>query len=377
MFSKTRKNVCVAVAGLLAVALVGTYVHAQTQPNFPGFPATGPGGGAGSAYTPFNPLGGGGIPNPAATAGSSYYPPYPYYPQYYMDPVGSYLYGSSAVIGSFGQYQMNRESAQILHQMALQKQIETAKLMFDLEKYIKDNTPTFTENQMKTAKETLKRVLLLATPGEIWNGKAQNTLLKDLQKQHLDPKIAASKIPESTLRQLNIASGPNGSLGILRDKGHFTWPMALLDDAIVPKAERDAVESQAQQLVTKALNGAQDPVLWKDLKNEIEHIRESLVAKALNMDAGPYMQAKRFLDSFDESLAALSVPAVATAYLEYLDFIKGGRTLPELIDWLTVKGLNFAPATPGDEAAYEALYTMLANYDMMFNTQLVVGKKPQ
>ena len=45
------------------------------------------------------------------------------------------------------------------------------------------------------------------------------------------------------------------------------------------------------------------------------------------------------------------------------------------IDYMKKKGVNFAPASPGDEAAYEAVYSNLANLDMIFNTQLVSGKK--
>jgi hypothetical protein len=380
MFKNTRTHVCRGLASLVAVVLLGTCAPAWAQPTFPGFPTTPGTPGSyetgGNVYTPFNPLGGGSSFSGAGSSLPNPFPPYPWYPQYYMDPVGSYLYGSSAVIGSVGQFQMNQESAQILHQMALQKDIETKKMLFDLERYIKENTPTFTDVQMQIAKETLKRILQNATPGEIWNGKALNILLNDLKKQpDVDKVVAAGKIPESTLRQLNIASPTGASLGILKDKGRFNWPIALLDDKIVPKEQRDAVQLQAEQLVTKAFNGTLDANLYKDLKANIAMIREKLISQVLTMDTAPYLQAKNFLDNFDSALSALTQSSQAVAYLEYLNFIKGGRTMPELVTYMKNNGLIFAPASPGDEPAYDALYSSLASYDLMFNTQLLTSKK--
>jgi len=343
------------MAGVFALAVLGTAVQAQTQPTFPGFPTT-PGtsgyGSGGTVYTPFNPLGGGTTPGVGTTYPTTPgYPGYPYYPQYYMDPVGSYLYGSSAVLNSVGQFQMNQESAQVIHQLALQKQIETTKMLFDLEKYIRENTPTFTEKQMFAAKETLKRILQNATPGEVWNGRALNVLLTDLKKQpDLDKAVAAGKIPEDTLRQLNITYGANGNLGILKNKGQFSWPLALLDDKLIPKEQREDVQIQAEQLVKKALTDFQDPNLYKDLKANINSIRDKLESRVLTMDMPLYMQAKRFLDNFDDALLALSSPTMGATYMKYLEFTKGGKTLPELVNYIRTAGCPSPPPRPATRA---------------------------
>jgi hypothetical protein len=40
-----------------------------------------------------------------------------------------------------------------------------------------------------------------------------------------------------------------------------------------------------------------------------------------------------------------------------------GRTVAELVQHLSKNGLEFAPASPGDEAAYQALYQSFLAYD--------------
>ncbi len=45
-------------------------------------------------------------------------------------------------------------------------------------------------------------------------------------------------------------------------------------------------------------------------------------------------------------------------------FAAKGKTTAELVKYMSDKGLKFAPATPGDEAAYRAVHQALAIYDV-------------
>src|SRR5436853_260740 len=65
---------------------------------------------------------------------------------------------------------------------ALQDRLDTKKKKFDLEMYIKANTPTFTEEQAKVLKMTLKRIQTNSTEPEIVNGRALNLLLDDMRR---------------------------------------------------------------------------------------------------------------------------------------------------------------------------------------------------
>jgi hypothetical protein len=48
-------------------------------------------------------------------------------------------------------------------------------------------------------------------------------------------------------------------------------------------------------------------------------------------------------------------------------FAAKGKTVPELLQFMASKGLKFAPATGGDEAAYSALYNYLVSYSLQAN----------
>jgi hypothetical protein len=45
------------------------------------------------------------------------------------------------------------------------------------------------------------------------------------------------------------------------------------------------------------------------------------------------------------------------------------KTVPELIKFMADRGLQFAPAVPGDENAYQALHSALAAYDRAAQTE--------
>jgi hypothetical protein len=78
------------------------------------------------------------------------------------------------------------------------------------------------------------------------------------------------------------------------------------------------------------------------------------------MDAGDYMDAVNFVNNLNATVRALQQPGVG-GYFNGKYAIKAA-SVPQLVQFMRDKGLRFAPATPGDDAAYAALHTALANY---------------
>jgi hypothetical protein len=91
-----------------------------------------------------------------------------------------------------------------------------------------------------------------------------------------------------------------------------------------------------------------------------------------------YSESKRYLNQLGEAVKALQDPNVRN----YLNgkYAAKGKTVAELVENLTrVQGLEFAPATPGDEAAYRALYQAMHAYDTGLtqnNTQVSTPPAP-
>jgi len=259
-----------------------------------------------------------------------------------------------------------------MREQANQARIETAKKRFEYELYVKANTPTYTEIQAKIAKDTLKRIQNTSNVSEIWSGRAQKILLDDLRNKTRGKKVSVDPISlsEDVLKHLNITTKPGGNLGLLRSGGRFTWPPALAD--LLSKKEREDIETMAVQAINKATNGAEPGNLVPDLQRELEKAREMLLQKVNEIPTTQYIEAKRFSNDFDAARQALAQKD-AVKYFEFQRWASEGKTVQEIVDYMTEKGLEFAPAVQGDESAYQALNSALHAYNIAFNNQLVAA----
>ncbi len=243
---------------------------------------------------------------------------------------------------------------------ASQAKIDTAKKHFDLGLYLRINTPTYTEEQVKFAKHILKRIQT-ANASEIVSGKSLNILLDEFRK-HQGKLILADPVslPEEVLKHINVTKSI-GNLGLLRKGGQFTWPAALQD--ILDAGERQQTELQAQVLVQKAGAGTVPDKLLKHLQKNMDSAREKLTQKINDVPPVQYIEAKRFLNDFNDALLALK-SGEASSQFAFQKWIAGGKTVQELVDYMVKSGLKFAPAVSGDEASYQALHSALAPFDV-------------
>jgi hypothetical protein len=358
-----------------------------------------PGYGGGSWYGPgiSNPYGGGGYPivvggyggggggggsnpyggalvdpgNPyssalAATAGTG---SNPYSSGYSFDPYSGFLNGSANVISAFSQNMLNQERARILREMSLQAKEQTRKMRFETDKFIRDNTPTFTQEQAKIAKTTLERIRTNASPAEIESGKAVNLLLKDLARFQDKKEDITQSIDEDILKHLNITNPDGvGNLGLLRNDGQLSWPVAFLEPNL-SEDERTKIDNLAKGLYELALQGSLKKNLTRDLEERVDQLEKVLQSKFNEIPSGQFLEARRFLRELQGAVVGLQSD-LGPKYGKFLQFIRRGKTAKEVADYLTGNGLFIAPALVGDEPAYQAVFNALANYDIAANAQL-------
>jgi hypothetical protein len=288
-------------------------------------------------------------------------------PYYYESPAGGFLRGAADTLRAYGSVITSQEQARIMREAAKQARLETEKRRFDLERYIKENTPTFTEESLKLTKQVLKRVQNTSNPYEIWAGNGPNVLLDDLRK-HAGKRASLEPInlPENVVRRLNVTK-TFGNLGLLRDDGRFKWPVALQD--LVTADKQKDIEVYAETLVNKARNGKVETNVLRDLRAELDKIHDTLTKRSLDLPTPQYMEAKRFLRDFDDATRAIE-KGDAMAFFDFQNFVSKGKTVQEIADYMVSNGLRFAPATSGDEAAYQAMHSALAAYDVALNAQL-------
>jgi hypothetical protein len=396
MYQNSLRNIAMfgrAISFVPPYAL-GYNPYVNTVNISPGFgiggynPYLGAGGYGGSLYNPFLSTGYGGVGGYGAntltstgglpgTGDSSYGGGWnPYMP--YIDPYGGVLRGVADVISSEGQFMIQTEQARNIRAKWRGAQLENQKRAFDLEAYMRANTPTYAEQQERLAKDLLRRIQSTANQGEIWSGAAQNVLLRDFGR-HLGQKSDAPPIPleEEVLEKINVtANGAN--LGLLRNDGKLRWPIALTE--LASQETKKTIDLQAQELARQAQQGGNvDVSVIRDLKTNLNALRDRLVNKVNEIGTGQYADAKRFLNSFDDAIRAVERGDTAP-FFEFRKFVRGGKSVQEVVDFMTKRGLTFAPMVDGDEAAYQALYMGMASFNVAVNQQLTTtssGSAPQ
>jgi hypothetical protein len=330
---------------------------------------------AGGYGTGYGAGGYGGAGNPYLPGGYNGYGGYNPYYNPYMSPgfgAGQYLMGSANVMQSYGNVIQSQESARILREQALQARLKTKKEAFELDMYIKANTPTYTQEQERVAKVTLRRIQTNSLPGEVTNGKSLNFLLDDLRR-FPNKKISLEPITlsDGVLSKLSVTKNTYG-LGILRDDGRVNWPTALQERMTV--GQRKQLDEQLKELVKSAYREKLDVNLLKDVRNEVDKLREDLVKRVNDTPTSQYIDAKRFLQEFHEATVALE-KGEAPIQAKFQREIEGGRSVQELVDYMVKNGLRFGPATAADEPAYRAVHSALATFDIAMNAAVGDGKE--
>jgi hypothetical protein len=368
------------------IVMGGAGMGGYSSPYMPGYanpygsyaPMVGGYGGSPGGY-PANMYGGTGMANPSNPYAAALTVPPDYGSagnSYSSDPYSGSLYGTSSVIRAQGTLMLDQERARIMRELALQARQETRKKQFDTDQYIRENFPTFTQEQAKVAREQLKRIQSQASPGEIESGRAMNILLDDLRK-HADKMAGVTSLPidEDALKCINVTTPTGANLGLLRNGGKLSWPTALVD--LVPAKTREDIESLTGPLYQLAVtNKLQGNNLVRDLDARVDQLQDALAGKVNDIPTGQYLEARRFLRELRSAVAALQQPNVAQAMADYQKFVSGGgKTAEQVAKFLIDRGLAVAPATPGDEGAYHALHTALANYDAAISTRPAVASK--
>ncbi len=324
----------------------------------------------------FNPAGGvNTLPSFTPAAAVSSYPYDPlgqsmYNPYYGVGPVGGALFGTAEIYRAYGTFMNNVEQARILRQQSIQAKLDTQRKRFELEMYLRANTPTYTEEQARVARLTVKRIHLSSPPGEIASGKALNVMIEDARK-FPTRKIVLDPIPlsEDVLQQLNVTGSEYG-LGVLRNEGKIPWPLAVVD--VLAPEQRRLLDAQAQALYQSALKGKLDPSVFRDFSNELDRVYDNLLKRVNEIPGPQYLEAKRFLSDLKDARTALEKGEVLSQ-AQFQKYVAGGKTIQEVIDYMISKGLRFAPATLFDEPAYRAFYAALVNFDVALNAQGTVA----
>jgi hypothetical protein len=285
-----------------------------------------------------------------------------YAPNYGDYSAGGYLSGGADVINAQAQFMTSAGQYEQMHEERKQMKIQTQRQAFDEWLYERQMRPTAEDDRERAQHEFLRRTRNDPPASEIWSGLALNTLLVNIQKiertQGPGPMVA---IDETVLPRVNITSGSNaGSVGLLRAGGKLQWPLLLKGDGY--DDDRKQIDKLMKQAYGEAQNGTVQADTLNGLNTSLEQLTADLKANIRKVSSYDYINAKRYIDELQSTIRTLQDPNISK-YVSRKWSAQGG-TVGELVSNMTRQGLQFAPATQGDETAYTSLYNSMVTYDV-------------
>jgi hypothetical protein len=308
-----------------------------------------------SAYRP----GGGGYP----TAGLGNLAGQQAYPQLSTDPYAA----AAAALNAQGQLMVNQMQASLIQQQLVSAQLANRRTQFDETLYETANTPTAEQQRQRLFAQQLFRSLNSPPLTEIWSGQALNVLLVDLSQTPGDrssTRLSTFTLPldEADLRSIRLtAAGRPTSVDFLQNNGELRWPLALTSDSF-QEARQGLTQSVKQAVQERDSARNPDPVLAGRLAAEVDRMQAQLKQEASTLSCQQYRDARAFLNRLGNDVRTLQAqPQMGSASAGKA--LVQVKTVPELVRRMSDTGLAFAPAGPGEEAAYKALHQALVLYD--------------
>jgi hypothetical protein len=340
--------------------------HAQNRQVNPGTTPQAPqqttaGGGA------VTPPGGGFVPSPV-------YPPgYPGWPYQVNTPAGSYLQGASSVISAQGQFLINNRQSEIVKEQAEQAKLDTKRKAIEQWQYEQSIQPTISEIQAKARMESYNQMRGSPSDALVWSGQALNTLLDNVQQPSSYPSRRPSIPLESEMvAKIKFTDGTNrGDVTLFAQGPKIDWPFPLRGQEF--KQDRAKIEALSADVVRQADGGQVEYDTIKTIQQTANLMQDDLKDRIEEFTPSDYMKAKRFLNDLSKGARGLG-DRKGTAALKDQS-IAQVTTVDQLIASMTRRGLRFAPAKQGDEAAYSALYQSLRAYDSG-TSQMVAIPRP-
>jgi hypothetical protein len=245
----------------------------------------------------------------------------------------------------------------LLNQQVAAARLETRRAVMDEWLYERSYTPAPQDDRANFL--TLRLSSSGSPVTEILTATTLNQLLRSVQG-----KTNGSPIPldANVLKQINVTDPGVGNLAVFKpvsDGNSLNWPVCLQAEPY--QLEVRQVNEQTVALVKEVVSEGQvDAVRLRKLKPVIARLKIKVADNQDEMTVVQVIEARRFLNQLDGARQALEKPRAAV-------FLAGklaprGKTVAELVQNMTQAGLEFAPATAGDEAAYLNLYDSLRAY---------------
>jgi hypothetical protein len=278
------------------------------------------------------------------------------------DPYSGYLTGGAAVISSQASFLVSKRQADVLHEQARSSAVDVQRKIYEEWKYERNDQPTLEQIRRENWEQAYKRAIFNPPLNDIWSADALNRIF-DHASRIQGRGLAGQTIPldDETVNQISFSIGVAGNVGALKDKGKLHWPKVLERKEF--GTERNLFTHLTADAVRQgAMNNKVDNGTIEAMESNLAALNEKLAERIRDLSPDNYVGAKHYLNELDQALRILKRTDVAK-FLNN-EYVARGKTVGELIQDMSSLGLRFAPAVPGNEAAYNSLYRGLVAYDL-------------
>jgi hypothetical protein len=270
---------------------------------------------------------------------------------------GGYVRGADAI--NSGATVTFAPQSDLLNQQFVAARLETRRGVWDEWLYERQNMPTPQDDRERTYVLALRQSQNGPPIPEILTATPLNQLLRSVKGKTNGPPI---RLHTAVLKQINVTDPAVGNLTVFKpaeDGKTLSWPACLQAEPY--QLEVRQVDAQAVALVREVVSvGQVDAARVRKLTPAIARLKTLVADNQNELTVVQSIEARRFLNQLDKARQGLSSPRAADVLAGKL--APRGKTVAELVQNMAQAGLEFAPATPGEEPAYLALYDSLRAY---------------
>ncbi len=296
---------------------------------------------------------------PAYVSPGYYGPGYGGY--YFESPISGYYNGVANLVGAYGQYAKDYQQARLLNQDVERSKLATRRALIEQQLWEQSLQPKAEDVRRYKMEQELRRALNDPPLSEILSADALNTVLRSIQdmqsKGGYGPVVP---LDDEVLQKVNLTATAGANIALFKDGGKLRWPYVLRDTPFNNDREK------VQDLVTKALKETQSdelsPATMRELKATLGNIDKTLEKMGPEMSIPDSIQSRRYVEELSAAVKALEHPS-ASNYLNK-KWTPQGRSVGDLVNYMSKSGLRFAPALQGEEGPYRALHLALVSYSL-------------
>jgi hypothetical protein len=166
-------------------------------------------------------------------------------------------------------------------------------------------------------------------------------------------------LDEADLGHINV-SARAGTIGLLKNAGHVSWPTALSGSDFA--ADRERLTRGTSEAIQKIkASGLADGAALDGLQGDLYRLYKRFRDRGTDFPPSQYREGLTFLRDYQSAVKGLWQLDVANHFNG--KYALKAKTVGKLVKDMTEQRLHFAPAVSGDESAYAMLHGVLADYD--------------